>query len=202
MIRLRATMRRSRSVTKFAKQSGAVLGKMKTCAGLQSPPVAYDVVQNHIDDLVEADKLTHGGGAPGAVSDRDAKLMVVNSDMNQLIAYTESAANLHPEAGAALIEGVGLYLIKASLTPKPDLAVKYAKVPGGANLEAKARKGRRAYHWQMSTNQTTWSDLPETVVASTSVTGLTAATIYYFRLRTVGVDGISEWSAPVSFIAH
>jgi len=54
----------------------------------------------------------------------------------------------------------------------------------------------------MSTNQTTWLDLPETVVASTEVAGLTAATIYYFRLRTVGVDGISEWSAPVSFIAH
>jgi hypothetical protein len=164
--------------------------------------VAYDVAQTHLDDLVAAEKLTHGGGAPGAVADRDAKLTVVKSDVNLLISYTESEANAHPEQGVALIEGVGLYLIRLTVTPKPDLAVKYMKVPGGASLDAKARKGRRAYHWQMSTNGTTWEDFAETVVASTEVSGLTAATIYYFRFRTVGVDGTSDWSAPVSFIAH
>jgi hypothetical protein len=200
--RLRATMRRFTAVPKFAKQSGAVVGKMKNCAGLPNPPVAYALAQTHIDELVVAELGTHGGGPPGAASERDTKLLVVQSDMNQLIAYVESEANAHPEVGVALIEGVGLYVIKAKIPPKPDLAAKYTKVPGGAKVEAKARKGRTAYHWQMSTNQTTWSDLPETVVAYTEVDGLTPATIYYFRLRTVGVDGLSDWSAPISFIAH
>ena len=37
---------------------------------------------------------------------------------------------------------------------------------------------------------------------SATVTGLTPATVYYFRFRTQTIDGLSEWSAPVSIIAH
>jgi hypothetical protein len=34
------------------------------------------------------------------------------------------------------------------------------------------------------------------------VDGLAAATIYSFRLRTVTNNGPSEWSPPVTIIAH
>jgi hypothetical protein len=200
--RLRATMRRSQSDPKFVNQCGAVLDKMEACTSLTSPPVVYAVAKDHLKDLIVAVKATHGGGAPGATATRRTKRSVVDSDMNLMIAYVESEANAHFETGVALIEGVGLMVVKATATPKAELAARYTGISGEADLDAKARKGRRAYRWQMSTNLTTWTSLPDTVVASTHVTGLTPVTMYYFRFCTLGVDGTSDWSAPISFIAH
>jgi hypothetical protein len=54
----------------------------------------------------------------------------------------------------------------------------------------------------MSLDQKVWSDLPATVKASTLVSGLTPATIYYFRFRTLRAAGLSDWSIVVSLIAH
>lgn len=69
-------------------------------------------------------------------------------------------------------------------------------------LDARALRRPVQYRWQMSTDQQAWTDLPESFNASTTVEGLTAATIYYFRLRTLTKKGASDWSAPVSIIAH
>ena len=47
-----------------------------------------------------------------------------------------------------------------------------------------------------------YADLPETFITKTVVDGLIPATIYSFRLRTVTRAGASEWSSPVTIIAH
>src|SRR5262249_12616076 len=129
-------------------------------------------------------------------------LQVVQSDMALLMVYAEVQANANPEEGEAIIEGAGFYVVKRVIVPKPDLAVKYGLVTSQARICAKAKKGRNAYHCQITTTQTTWNHAPSPVYASTSVSGLTPALIYYFRYRTLSADGLSEWSAPVSFIAH
>jgi hypothetical protein len=58
------------------------------------------------------------------------------------------------------------------------------------------------YRWQMSTDQQTWTDLPESFKTKTTVEGLAPATTYAFRLRTVTKSGPSDWSPPVTIIAH
>jgi hypothetical protein len=69
-------------------------------------------------------------------------------------------------------------------------------------VDAKAAKAPASYYWQMRIGTAAWTDLPETVVASTTVDGLTAATIVEFRVRILTTDGYSDWSPPVSIIVH
>ncbi len=56
--------------------------------------------------------------------------------------------------------------------------------------------------WQMSLDSKTWTNLPTTLRASTVVNGLTAGTVYYFRVQTQTVAALSEWSAIVSIMSH
>ena len=74
---------------------------------------------------------------------------------------------------------------------------------GTVALSAKAVKSRRVqYGWQMSVDQKTWTNLPTTLKASTVVSGLTAGTVYYFRVQTQTVAALSDWSAIVSILAR
>lgn len=54
----------------------------------------------------------------------------------------------------------------------------------------------------MSTDQATWTDLPESFITKSTVEGLTPATLYSFRLKTVTRKGPSEWSQPITILAH
>jgi hypothetical protein len=69
-------------------------------------------------------------------------------------------------------------------------------------LDAKALPQPVQYRWQMSTDQATWTDLPESFITKSTVEGLTPATLYSFRLKTVTRKGPSEWSQPVTILAH
>jgi hypothetical protein len=46
----------------------------------------------------------------------------------------------------------------------------------------------------------TWVELPETLQARTSVTGLQPATTYSFRFRPVTRMGVGDWSQPLSLL--
>jgi len=198
--RLRATMRKARGIPKYSKQGRVVVNKMTNNNNVPNPPVPLADAEKHLDELDKAEQLAQNGPI-GAAADRDSKLVVVMSDMDQLMTYTEAQANANPEKGQAIIEGAGFFCIKRIVPSKPDFAAKHGKGTGEANLVAKAKKGGKTYYWQMSTDQTSWTDLPPTVFASTSVSGLTPATIYHFRFRTLSAEGFSDWSATVSLIA-
>jgi hypothetical protein len=163
--------------------------------------VPLPVVVQHLQDLDDAEQAAHHG-ALGAVTDRDAKLLVVQTDMGLYKACAESIANANPERGPAIIEGAGFYVVKRTKPAKPDFAARHTKAPGGVKLYAKAKKHPVSYFWQMSTNQTTWTDLPESHVASMLVSGLTPGATYAFRCRTLTKDGLSDWSASVVIMAH
>jgi hypothetical protein len=68
-------------------------------------------------------------------------------------------------------------------------------------IEATAAPGRLMAQSYLVAEQRMHLGAP-TLVASTSVDGLTPAKIYYFRFRTFTRDGFSAWSPAVSFIAH
>jgi len=195
-----AAMHASRSIPGYIKECRVVAGKAKGNPDLPNLPVQMPTAVQHFQDLDDAEQTAHNGPL-GAATDRDAKLAVVQSDMDLYKAYAVSVANANPERGPAIIEGAGFYVVKRIVAAKPALAAKHAKVPGGVRLYAKAKKGRVSYYWQMNANQT-WTDLPETHVASTDVSGLTPGATYGFRYRTLTKDGLSDWSAAVSIMAH
>jgi hypothetical protein len=66
-------------------------------------------------------------------------------------------------------------------------------------LIALAQGDRVVYKWQYSLDQTTWIDLPDTLQAKTTVSGLPENTTVFFRLQCLTKDGLGDFSDVVEF---
>jgi hypothetical protein len=194
-----AALQPTRKVPAYVTQCRAIITRMTAAPNLQTPLLTKALAD--VNALDASEQNAHKG-SPAATKDRNAKLLVVRSDMRQLKAFVQSAADADLANAQSIIEASGMSVGKRTLPVKPALAAKQGKVTTTANLYARAVKGRASYEWQMSADQKTWTDLPRTVTAQTSVTGLTPATVYYFRFRTLTVAGLSDWGMVASLIAH
>ena len=114
----------------------------------------------------------------------------------------QSVANEAGEKAEAIVESAGMDVGKPRARTKPSVGAKHGNAPGKVVLDAKALPQPVQYRWQMSRDQDTWTDLPETFKTKTVVEGLPRATVYSFRLRTVTNNGLSEWSPPVTIVTH
>jgi hypothetical protein len=136
----------------------------------------------------------------GAVETRNAKLAIVKADLGVMRTYVQSIADANPSNAEAMIESAGMKLKTVTLRDKAALAVKPGDVSGAVLLEAKSAGDRAAYDWQYSTDQKTWTALPQTLQAKTSSSGLTAGTLYYFRVQALTRTGEQDWSQIVSLL--
>ena len=137
----------------------------------------------------------------GAAVARDAKLAVVKTDLENLKAYVQTvAAAAAPADADAIIESSGMTIRKVTLHSKPAIAAKPGSVTGTVNLAAKAPAKKAAYVWQYSTDQKTWTTVPQTVQSKTGISGLTAGTQYYFRYQPVTKTGVGDWSQTVALM--
>jgi len=137
----------------------------------------------------------------GAAVARDAKLAVVKNDLENLKAYVQTvAAAAAPADTDAIIESAGMTIRKVTPHSKPSIAAKPGSVTGTVNLAAKAPAKKAAYVWQYSTDQKTWTTVPQTMQSRTGVSGLTAGTQYYFRFQPVTKAGIGDWSQTVALM--
>jgi hypothetical protein len=199
--RFLAALIASRVITQFIKQCRVIITKMTGNTWFPSPTPTLQQFTNDVNALDAAEQLTLKG-PKGSAADRNTKLRVVRSDARLLKEYVQSIADANVASSQAIIEGSGYGVAKKPVRSKGQLTAKNGTVPGTVVLLAKALKKRVSYLWQMSTDSKTWTDLPATVKATTVVTGLTPATVYYFRFRTLTVTGLSDWSVTVSIIAH
>jgi hypothetical protein len=165
----------------------------------KNPPVAFTVSTGHIDDLVTANTAAQTR-AKGMVSARDDKKKLVVEDMHQYHGYVQTLANASPADAATIAQAAAMRLRNAGSIHKSDLAVKHV-VSGTVQLVAKAIKGGRAHEWEVSTDGgKTWTSVPATLAAHTTVTGLTPGVMTTFRHRTITKSGAADWSSPVSFL--
>jgi hypothetical protein len=165
-----------------------------------SPTPALATFQADITALVTAETAVLAR-TKGAVETRNAKLEVVKGDLEKLRTYVQDVADAaNPSNAASLIESAGMTLRKVTLHDKAQLSVKQGSVSGTVVLSAKAAGKRAAYGWQYSTDQKTWTSLPPTLQAKTGVSGLTAGTVYYFRVQPLLPTGEGDWGGIVSFM--
>jgi hypothetical protein len=153
-------------------------------------------------DTLEADEELAQKGGKGVVQQRDVSLRHAHRNMTMLRAYVQTTANADPERAEATVHSAGMNVAKPRTRTKLPTSAKHGGAPGRVVLDAKALPKPVQYRWQMSTDQEVWTDLPETFKTKTVVDGLVPATVYSFRLRTVTNNGASEWSSPVTIIAH
>jgi hypothetical protein len=138
----------------------------------------------------------------GAAATRNAKLAVVRSDLVSLRNYVQNVVDAaNPDSGSSIIGSAGMSVRKVTLHDKAALSVDQGSVSGTVTLMAKSVASKAAYNWQYSTDQKTWTSLPQTLKAKTGVSGLTPATTYYFRVQSLTPKGgESDWGQVVSFL--
>jgi hypothetical protein len=169
------------------------------CFPTPTPTLAE--VSTSLDSLEAREELARRGGK-GMTQLRDVALRQAHTCMTLLRAYVQSVANAEPEQAEAIVHSAGMNVAKPRTRTKLPVEVRHGGAVGRVVLDAKALPKPVQYRWQMSTDQHTWTDLPETFKTKSVVEGLTPATFYSFRLKTVTRNGPSEWSQPVTILAH
>jgi hypothetical protein len=156
------------------------------------------------DAMADANAKAKGGG-PNAAAFRDK----VRSDNEKLcdqlvlwVGLTTRASTGDPATATAMIVSTGLSTRKHTMYVKAQLTPKYGYSTGEVLLSARAAKGRAAYLFEYSLDGNTWTAVPQSLVTRVHVSGLTPATIYYFRFRAQTRKGMTEYSSVVSFIVH
>lgn len=199
--RVFAALAASKQVPQFIKLCYVILGKMSPSATFSKPPIPYSDVENDIEALEKAEQLAHHG-PKGAAQDRNVKLGKVRNDMRQLKEYVQAVADAAGADAAAVIESAGMTVSKRPERAKAPFGARKGAIPGRVRLDVKAVKGRVTYYWQMSKDQVTWTTLPDTQYATTTIDGLTPGVVYFFRFRTLTKEGLPDWSSVISILAQ
>ena len=168
-----------------------------------TPSPALATVTTHINDLQTAQTLAETRVA-GSAAARDLAYDVVQDDLHGLLNYVQTIAdNAADEPTAiAIINASGFDLKNKGVRVKPDLKAENGDVSGSVKLTAKSEDKRAAYQWQMSPDNTNWSDLEPTLQAKTFVDGLTPGNKVNFRYRAVVKSGPTSWSNSVLWIVQ
>ena len=170
-------------------------------AKVQSPNPPLSAITAACAALDVSQAAMPGNTATTAQRDADwlALLQLLHHELDCVNSVAEQQTS--PAEAEAVITGSGFAVRKGFTRNKDTLAAKYG-ASGEANLEARAVAPDASYYWQWSTDQKNWVSLPETKKASTTITGLTPATTYYFRFRALTRKGMSDWSQTVTLLVH
>ena len=179
-----------------------VLDMTNNIALFPLPSPSLPTVTTHITELETAEDEAKTRQT-GKVAIRNQKYDQVLDDAHGLLNYVQTLAdNAADEDDAiAIITASGFDLKNQGVRIKPALTVVNTPVSGLVQLVAKSPGKRSANEWQMSVDRTVWTNLPATLEAKTSISGLTPGITMHFRHRPV-VKGRepSAWSQIVSII--
>jgi hypothetical protein len=189
------------SVPRYLMACRHIVSRMTGNPSFPAPMPPLAEVSADLDALKASEETARIGGK-GMAQARDVALRKAHTKVNLLKAYVQSVANAEPDRAEAIVLSAGMNVKKPSTRTKLPLKAKHGDAPGRVVLDAKALPKPVFYRWQMSTDQQTWTDLPETFRTKSVVEDLVPATVYSFRLRTVTNNGPSEWSPPITIVAH
>ncbi|MFT3771005.1 MAG: hypothetical protein QM820_36775 [Minicystis sp.] len=161
-----------------------------------NPPVSLEVVKGHLDTYA-SDQQSVRLRAAGAAAQRDVSRAVVMQDLMMLRAYVQLVAQTSPAEASAIAESAGMSLRRMPGHHRPELAVKCTG-PGTVALTAKAVAAKASYYWQYSLDGVTWTSAHETLRATTTIAGLPARSLVYFRFRALTDKGQGDFSQVVS----
>ena len=167
---------------------------------LTSPNPPVPKMQADLDALQAAQTLARTR-VPGAVQARDEKEATVRQNMEQFGAYLQNQCDALPiDEAIALIHSVMLHVRAKSSAVKQNLTAKQGGLLGTAKLRCRSQGDNTIYYWQFSLDGQNWSNAPETHRADTTISGLSAGHIYYFRFawRRYGQQG--DYSQSVSLL--
>jgi hypothetical protein len=164
--------------------------------------IALTTVSTDADALQTAQTAALTKGI-GLAETRNHKLATVFTDLDTLRTNVQTVVDADTAHAAEIAQACAMSLKKAPKRQKAQLAAKMTTTPGVAKLVAKAVKRGAAYEWEMSSDGgKTWVVVAKSTVASTTVSGLVAGTIYMFRFRSTVGQVTSDPCNPIAFLAH
>jgi hypothetical protein len=156
------------------------------------------------EGIATANATAKNGGS-AAVAARDAKRKAAEELVDQLVTYVQ--VNVNANAGdaataTAMITSSGLSVFKRTKANKPPLAAKWGSLSGEVLLVALAVAPGAAYMWDFSLDGKVWTNVPQTMKAKTTISGLTPGQVYYFRFHAQTRKEIGPYSQVVSLMVH
>jgi hypothetical protein len=122
------------------------------------------------------------------------------SALRQARDLVRTVAEANPESALAIAESAGMTLGKRPTRNKPLIEVLQASLSGSVVCRAKAPGIPTNYFWSYSTDEKSWTSVPQLMKAATTVSGLTPGQTYYFRYSTSNRQGTSNPSQVFSIL--
>jgi len=139
--------------------------------------------------------------AIGTVAARDNAREALLTTLHGAKAYVQQKADATPEQAQAIIESASLAVRKTAIRIKLGFTAKAGPVSGSVHLAARAAGRRASYEWQWSADGgKTWTSLPSTLQAKTTVPNLPVGTTCSFRYRAVTKTGEGDWSQVIALL--
>jgi hypothetical protein len=197
----RAALRRPPGVPALISLGRSVVASIKDNPFFPQPTPAIVKVEAAVDALDKATTAALGMTSKFAAARAPARNALV-SILKRLMAYVQGVADdADPDHAVTIIESSGFALHRNTTPRMRGFRANPGRVSGTALLIAAALAKRARYDWQWSDDGgRTWHDLPSTLQAKTSVSGLTAGKRYWFRFRGLVNKAWTDWSAPASII--
>jgi hypothetical protein len=135
----------------------------------------------------------------GAATLRNERRTALVSLLEQLKTYVQKTADSNLEAAGSIIESAGVNLRKPTTRAKRVFAAKHGATSGTVKVVTQSAGPRSSYEWQYSLDGAkTWTPMPSTIQASTTLTGMTPGAVVTFRYRVVNKAGEGNWELPTS----
>jgi hypothetical protein len=201
MKRVRAALHKPTNAKALVIYVGLIIEKMTnnpwfpqpfpSLAKVQTAAKALDVAQTNAQMRTK-----------GLADERNAARKTLSNLLEQLRAYVEGVANENPESARAIIESAAMDAVMPRYPELAPFRVRL-KAPRTVHLACKAGHKGCHYYWQMSTDGgETWTDLPSTTQASTTVPRLVPGKTYWFRHRLLLRTGYTDWSDKISIVVQ
>lgn len=192
-----------RSAKELLTVGKAVHDAMANNPSFPSPNPPLNVFKAKLNALDEAETKA-AARTWGAAMARDAIKKEVVNDLYHLRDYVQGVAEKIPlpETAAAVITSAFMRVKKVPQRVVPPLTAKNTGVPGQVALAAKTVAPVASYYWEYSCDQESWTPVPETLKASTTIDGLPWAKVSYFRFRALTRTGRGDYSPVVSLLVQ
>jgi len=139
--------------------------------------------------------------AIGTVAARDNAKAALLTTLHGAKAYVQKKADATPDQAQAIIESVAMTVRKTPIRVKLGFTANPGVVSGSVHLAARAVGRRASYEWQWSADGgKTWTVLPGTLQAKTTVPNLPVGTNCSFRFRAVTKTGEGDWSQVITLL--
>jgi hypothetical protein len=194
-----AAMKLPKSVPAILKVTSALIAALASPFFQNGAPVIAALTKAFTaTDTAETAAKTR---AKGTVAARNAALTTLIAVIHAAKAFVQQTADADAEHAEAIIAAAGMTVRKPTSHHKPPFTVKQGATSGTVNLAAKAVAVRASYEWEWSADGgKTFSQLPPTLQAKTTMAGVVPGSTLQFRFRAVTKAGLGDWSQTVTLL--